>query len=100
MTLKIKEITCSHTRQVQAYTPATFSITAQIGENDDPEVAAKDLQRLVLKVLYRDDVKQRDHLINTLAPEDKPLAPKNQINNVPFDIKKENKVDLSEPSFE
>ena len=93
--MKIKEITCSHTRQVQQYTPATFSITAQIDENDNAEEVAKDLQRLVLRVLYKDDVKQRDHLINTLAPETKATVASNNVFKTPQD-----KVDLSEPSFD
>ncbi len=95
----IKEITCSHTRQVTQFNPVMFSITAQINENDDPEIAAKDLQRLVLRVVYKDDVKQRDHLINTLAPETK--KEEGMVNiSVPNVKIITNKVDLSEPSFE
>lgn len=71
--MKIKTITVEHTRQVTQFNPVRFAITADITEGEDAEVAAKELQRLVLMVTYKDDVKQRDHLINSLVyPGGKP----------------------------
>lgn len=65
--MKVTTITCEHTRQVRQFEPVRFSITAELGEKDSPVAAAKELQRLVLMICYKDDVKQRDHLIASLV---------------------------------
>jgi len=63
----IKTISCSMTRQVQAYQPATFSMQAELADGEDPQAAAKELQRLVIKVLYKDSQILRDELISKLV---------------------------------
>lgn len=65
--MKITKISFEHTRQVQPFTPAKFSVEAEVTENEDVAKAAKELQRFVIMVLYKDDIKGRDHLINTLV---------------------------------
>ena len=82
----------SHTRQVTQYHPATFCIEAEIDPTQDPIQCAKALQELVIKVLYKDDAKQREHLINSLVyPEGK--TPK-ELNNEDSPISKEEENDL------
>lgn len=73
--MKITTITCEHTRQVTQFNPVRFAISADLTEKDDPEKCAKDLQRLVLMITYKDDPKQRDHLINSLCPKEDAKQP-------------------------
>lgn len=68
--MKITTITCEHTRQVTQFNPVRFAISADLTEKDDPEKCAKDLQRLVLMITYKDDPKQKDHLISSLCPKE------------------------------
>lgn len=65
--LKITSVTCSMTRQVQAYSPAQFSMQAEVPEGADPEMVARELQRLVIRVLYKDTAKVRDALIEQIV---------------------------------
>lgn len=64
--MKVTTITCEHTRQVKPYEPVRFAITAEIGDTENPIEAAKKIQELVLMVTYKDDAKQRDHLLKSL----------------------------------
>jgi len=65
--IKVTSIYCEQTRQIRSYEPLKYGITAEILEGHDPLDAAKELHSLTLKVLFRDDIKQRDHLIATLV---------------------------------
>ena len=67
--MKIKSITCQHTRQVKQFEPAVFSMTADITEDEDPMIAAKQVQDIVIRVLYKDDITQRDKLLHQLVGE-------------------------------
>ena len=89
--MKITTITCEHTRQVRQFEPVKFAITAQLSEGEDPISCAKELDRLTLMVIYKDDPKQRDFLIAKLVdctnpavepktPE-KPVAQKTNFTN-------------------
>lgn len=69
--MKVKLITCEHTRQVRQFEPVKFSITAEIGEGENAYEAAKKLQELVLMVTYKDDPKQLKHLVDSLIDFDK-----------------------------
>lgn len=83
--MKVKTITCEHTRQVKPFEPVRFAITAEIGEGENPIEAAKKLQELVLMVIYKDDAKQRDHLLQSLIYDT--VAPVTRTPNAPINGK-------------
>ena len=61
--MKITSITCSMTRQVRQYEPQTFSMQAELTENEDLKECSRQLQKLVIRVLYRDSVKMQEPLM-------------------------------------
>jgi hypothetical protein len=67
MQLKITKVSYSMTRQVTSFHPAVYSMEAEVSEGQTAEQVALELQKMVIKVLYRDQQKQRDMLIESLC---------------------------------
>ena len=95
MTPKITSVTVEHTRQVQQFNPVRISLTADIREGEDPQVVAKEVQRMVLMLTYKDDAKQRDMLIAGLVD----CAPKTTPAVQQQGRMQRKNTDFSEPQF-
>jgi len=71
MSLKITKVSCSITRQVQQFQPVVFSMEAEVPSGGNPEEIAKELQRIVIRVLYKDSPVLRDDYIKKIIDCDK-----------------------------
>ncbi len=67
------------TRQIKDFHPANYSIEADVYENEDVHVACNTLQELTIQVLYRDQPKTRDSLIQQLCV---PVIASNEVESV------------------
>lgn len=65
--MKPISITIQHTRQVRQYEPVVVSISADLKNGEDVEQASIELQTLVLRIIYKDQPKERDMLIEKLC---------------------------------
>ncbi len=68
--MKIKSITYSMTRQVTNFHPASFEISADVLEGENEQEVARELQRLTIRILYKDRPIERDSLIKQLCDSD------------------------------
>lgn len=85
--MKIITIKCEHTRQVIAFNPVRFEIGATLTDGEDPIRAAKELQRLVLQITYKDRPIERDSLIRKLVDCEPKVENKQALNNLKSNIK-------------
>ncbi len=76
--MKPTSITIQHTRQVRQYEPVVISITADLKPGEDIMKASTELQKIVLRIIFKDQPKTRDEIIKVLCAETEPETPKKQ----------------------